>query len=122
MHSISFYTFIVSCFFILSCNTSKNAVSTATNEATNEMKSNAERLSEAGFEEMTVIDMKQEDGCGFILKSTTNKQIYNPIEWIEEEIKVNGNVVWVKYRTSKITQTTCLKSTPIIIDEIKLPK
>ena len=106
---------------LLSCDTTKQTTETVDNTIET-VKSDEARLADAGFAQMVVVDMKNEGGCSFVLKDKKTGTIYNPISWIDEdENKVNGKVVWVKYHTSKIAQTTCLSSTPIVMEELKLP-
>jgi hypothetical protein len=59
------------------------------------------------------------DGCAILLEVEIDgaKQLLLPHE-LDEQFSKNGTVVVMKYHSSRIQQTDCLKGQPIIIDEI----
>ncbi|MDH4473254.1 MAG: hypothetical protein QE487_11655 [Fluviicola sp.] len=59
------------------------------------------------------------DGCAVLLEVEIDgeKQLLLPHE-LAEQFRKNGTVVVMKYHSSRIQQTDCLKGQPIIIDEI----
>jgi hypothetical protein len=74
-----------------------------------------------GYIKAKVVDLKGKDGCNLLLQNMANQELLNPVSWPEEvAYKKPGVMVYVKYRESRIQQSTCLSSKPIVIDEIKL--
>ena len=59
------------------------------------------------------------DGCAILLEVEIDgqQQLLLPHE-LDEQFRKNGTVVVMKYHSSRIQQTDCLKGQPIIIDEI----
>lgn len=95
------------------------------NANTDEMSKDEKREQDilaAGYSKCEVVDMGTQDECGFVLQDLNAKQLYKPVQWEGEfaMYKQNGNIVYIKYRASKVTQTVCLQSMPIILDEMKL--
>lgn len=111
---------------LLSCTGMKdtsanNEENTNTEEVRKEEKREQEILA-AGYSKCEVVDMGSQDECGFVLQDLNAKKLYKPVQWEGEfaMYQQNGNIVYIKYRASKITQTVCLQSMPIILDEMKL--
>jgi hypothetical protein len=92
-----------------------------TTSMSDEQKKIEQTILSEGYIKAKVVNLKDKDGCGFLLQNMADKQLLNPIAWPEGDMyKIEGNMVWVKYRESRINQTTCLQSKPVVIDEIKL--
>lgn len=111
---------------LLSCTGTQNTTSSGdSNDSDFELSKEEEReqliLSE-GYNKCEVVDMGTEDECGFVLQDLNAKKLYKPVQWEGEfaEYKKAGNIVYIKFRGSKVTQTVCLQSMPIILDEMKL--
>jgi hypothetical protein len=93
----------------------------ATATMSEEEKKMEQTILNEGYIKAKVVNLKGKDGCGFLLENAADKQLLNPISWPEgANYKTEGTLVWVKYRESRINQTTCLQSKPVVIDEIKL--
>lgn len=119
---------LLSIFSLTSCTGSKSTSS----DSANGKNSNSEELSleeereqnilNAGYKKCEIVDMGEKDGCGFIMKDLNADQIYRPVQWEGEfeHFKKDGNIVYVKFRGSKIAQTVCFQSMPVILDEMKL--
>ncbi len=74
-----------------------------------------------GYIKAKVVNLKDKDGCGFLLENMETKLLLNPISWPEEtNYKIEGTLVWLKYRESRSSQTSCFQSKPVVIDEIKV--
>ena len=123
-----YYIILLSSFFFATACTGTKATTSAENETTvtdtevdKEMTREEIILSE-GYSKCEVVDMGTEDECGFVLQDLNAKQLYKPLQWSDEfaSYKQAGNIVYIKYRPSKATQTVCLQSMPVMIDEMKL--
>lgn len=88
----------------------------------NPEKAREEVILSEGYSKCEVVDMGAQDECGFVLQDLNAKKFYKPVQWEGEfaEYKKAGNVVYIKFRSSRITQTVCLQSMPILLDEMKL--
>lgn len=77
---------------------------------------------EGGYLKCEVVDLKGDDGCGILIKDLKSGQLFNPISWHEDFVsyRVAGNIVYLKYTPSKISQSNCFSSIPIVIEELKL--
>lgn len=120
------YLFII--FSIGSCNTEKksktadttsNKTST-TSEADNKAQEQRETLTKMGFSKGTIVDNSQLTDCGFMIQLEDKDRTLLWVPGLEEEYKVNGKEVWVKYLPSKM-MSKCEKGIPAIIEEIKIP-
>jgi hypothetical protein len=121
------YTFILfSAFWFTACtgtqNTSTGGDSEDTTEEISKEDEREEMILSEGYSKCEVVDMGSQDDCGFVLQDLNAKQLYRPLQWGGEFdlYKQNGNIVYIKYRASKATQTVCLQSMPIILEEMKL--
>jgi hypothetical protein len=100
------------------CTTKKEA-----RAAQPEHKKQEEMMINEGYIKAKVIDLKGKDGCEILLENLLNKELLNPISWPEEvAYKKPGTLVYVKYRESRIQQSTCFSSKPVMLDEIKIIK
>jgi len=100
--------------FLSSCTTKKNTAVTEINEPDNNISN---QIKKEGYIEALVED-KQNEGCGFILKNVDTKEYLIPVT-LEDRFKINGQKVWLKYRPVRPIQT-CNLGIPIAIDEIKI--
>lgn len=124
---IYYIIFLVSAIALISCTGTQNTTSGGDEEMVTETEVNKEKereeviLSE-GYSKCEVVDMGTQDECGFVLQDLNAKQFYRPLQWDGEfaMYKQAGNIVYIKFRGSKVTQTVCLQSMPIILDEMKL--
>lgn len=114
--------------FLVSCTGTQNTTSSGENNSTEtekEISKEEERekmILSAGYKKCEVVDMGTEDECGFVLQDLSEKKLYKPVQWQSEFVpyREDGNIVYVKFRGSKVTQTVCLQSMPVILDEMKL--
>ncbi len=67
----------------------------------------------------TVTTAYSNEGCPYLMEvdGESGKELLMPIN-LDNQFKVNGTVVLMKYTVSRIQQTDCLKGMPIVIDEI----
>lgn len=106
-----------------SCTGTQNTTSSDNSSKDDEPeKAREEVILSEGYSKCEVIDMGTQDECGFVLQDLNEKKLYKPVQWEGElaEYKKAGNIVYIKFRTSRITQTVCLQSMPILLDEMKL--
>lgn len=117
-------TFII--LFASACTGTKSTTDSSNNSITEntEEESKEEKVLAAGYKKCEILNLDGKDGCGFLLKDLNEDALYNPIDWSGKfaTFRTVGNVVYVRLRPSKIAQTTCLISTPVMIDEMKLVK
>lgn len=105
-----------------SCTGTKNTSSKDDNSSSSEKEDREKVILSEGYSKCEVIDMGSKDECGFVLQDLNQNQLYKPVQWEGEfaEYKKAGNIVYIKFRSSRITQTVCFQSMPIILDEMKL--
>ena len=114
-YSISYIVFIV--VLLVGCKTKQSSTTTMSDED----KKREQTIISEGYIKAKVVNLKDKDGCGFLLENTANKELLNPISWPEEtNYKVEGTLVWLKYRESRSSQSACFQSKPVVIDEIKI--
>lgn len=111
---------IFPCIVLLSLAFSACKVKQPAISSEDEKKREATIISE-GYIKAKVVNFKDKDGCGFVLENTATKELFSPISWpTDQNYKVDGALVWVKYRISRSSQEGCFQSKPIVIDEIKM--
>ncbi len=124
-----FYSILLSALFLSACTGTQNTSSADNNETegntTDELTPEQERekvILAEGYSKCKVVDMGSQDECGFVLQDLNGNNLYKPLQWKDEFVnyRQDGNVVYIKFRGSKVTQTVCLQSMPIIVDEMKL--
>lgn len=127
MKSIIFNSIIVLALISSACSGSKGTSQSDSSEnSSTEQDKNEKAREEAifadGYKKCKVVDKGGVDGCGILLEDVNGGQLYNPVAWDEDFMpyKKTGNLVYIKFRSSKISQTSCLSSMPIIVDEMKL--
>lgn len=93
-------------------------LSSACKEASGHSTDNPVVLGE-DYELAVIKDMAGDDGCGFLVSiaKVNQEQLFVPVE-LDDEFKVDGLRVRVKYHTSRIKQEGCLQAQPIVIDDI----
>lgn len=116
--------FIFSSLCLTACTGTQNTSSSGEEETVelSDKEQRDEMVLAAGYSKCEVVDMGTQDECGFVLQDLNAKLLYKPLTWDEEfsSYKADGNIVYIKFRPSKATQTVCLQSMPIVIDEMKL--
>lgn len=101
----------------VSCNSTKNTTEEVSSTETEKIKMN-EKLTAEGFQEAIIIASEAENDCPYTLMIDNNKDmLYDPIN-LEEEYKINGKKVWVKYRPLR-RQNRCAKASPVEITTIQ---
>jgi len=114
-YSIGFIVFTL--VLLVGCKTKQSSTTTMSDED----KKREQTIISEGYIKAKVVNLKDKDGCGFLLENTANKELLNPISWPEEtNYKVEGTLVWLKYRESRSSQSACFQSKPVVIDEIKI--
>lgn len=66
----------------------------------------------------TVIDMRELDGCGFMLTLESGKKL-QPTPALTEEFSVQDKQVWIKYQIRKGTVGICMSGQIVTVDDIQ---
>ncbi len=108
--------FVLTFVLITGCKTKQSTTTMSDDD-----KKREQTILSEGYIKAKIINLKDKDGCGFLLENTANKELLNPISWPEDtNYKVEGALVWLKYRESRSSQSACFQSKPVVIDEIKM--
>ena len=112
----------ISIVFFTACGNGKDAVPTTSTEVVDVAEETEEVIDETGvFFEAIVLDKSSQEGCGFVLQKTNKDgtiQLLEPLT-LDDNFKVDGLSVEVRYTLSRRQSLCSLSSVPITIDEIK---
>ena len=123
---MKYFIYIFIALSVSACNTEKKSKSTvatssnAASETTNKAQEQRETLTKMGFSKGTIVDNSQFTDCGFMIQLEDKDKVLLWVPALEDEYKVAGMEVWVKYVPSKMI-SKCAKGIPAIIEEIKIP-
>lgn len=66
----------------------------------------------------TVVDMRELDGCGFMLKLDSGKKL-QPSPALAKEFSVNDKAVWIKYQVKKGGVGICMSGQIVTLLDIQ---
>jgi len=108
------FTFII----ISCCSGQKTAGEDSSNQTSNDITMNTQKLMEAGFKQASIIASEEQSDCPFIMKMAGNdSDLLDPIN-LDEKYKQDGEKIWVKFKSLRM-QNRCDKARPVQIEEIQ---
>ncbi|MBL4752183.1 MAG: hypothetical protein JKY52_01095 [Flavobacteriales bacterium] len=70
------------------------------------------------FVAVTVVDMRELDGCGFMLQLANGKKL-QPTPALTQEFSVNDMSVWIKYQVKKGAAGICMSGQIVTLIDIQ---